>query len=103
MGTGIVTGKEDLPSMHSPPTCSCCIASKSLDELDPWAPWAFTQSNHRLRKKTRNREGLLSCPASLHLLPSSPWDWAALPQSSYPSNVTRRAGLLSVTLAPMNQ
>ena len=70
--TGIVTGKEDLPSMHSPPTCSCCIASKSLDELDPWAPWAFTQSNHRLRKKTRNRKGfyrvLLLCTSSLLLL-----------------------------------
>merc|ERR1712051_527671 len=57
---GGMTGKEDIqaaPSMHSPPTCSCCVASKSLDDRDPWAPWAFTQSNNgqRKRKKTRNK------------------------------------------------
>ena len=72
---GGVTGKEDVPaapSMHSPPTCSCCIASKSLDDLDPWAPWAFTQSNDRHRKKTRHRKGfyrvLLLFTSSLLLL-----------------------------------
>ena len=57
---GDVMGNDDVsaaPSMHSPPTCSCCVASKSLDDLDPWAPWAFTQSNNgqRKRKKTRNK------------------------------------------------
>jgi len=72
---GGLTGKEDVqaaPSMHSPPTCSCCIASKSLDDLDPWAPWAFTQSNDRHRKKTRHRKGfyrvLLLFTSSLLLL-----------------------------------
>jgi len=72
---GDMTGKDDLsgvPSMHSPPTCSCCRASKTLDELDPWAPWAFTQSNNGQRKKTRNRRGfyrvLLLFTSSLLLL-----------------------------------
>ena len=72
---GGITGKEDVPaalSMHSPPTCSCCLASKSLDDLDPWAPWAFTQSNNGQRKKTRNRKGfyrvLLLSTSSLLLL-----------------------------------
>jgi len=68
---GGVIGKEDI-SMHSPPTCSCCVASKSLDDLDPWAPWAFTQSNNGQRKKTRNRKGfyrvLLLFTSSLLLL-----------------------------------
>jgi len=74
--TGGLTGKEDVPaapSLHnSPPTCSCCLASKSLDHLDPWAPWAFTQSNNGQRKKTRNRKGfyrvLLLSTSSLLLL-----------------------------------
>ena len=72
---GLTTGKEDVPAapyLHSPPTCSCCLASKSLDDLDPWAPWAFTQSNNGQRKKTRNRKGfyrvLLLSTSSLLLL-----------------------------------
>ena len=72
---GGMTGKDDvsaLPSLHSPPTCSCCRASKSINDLDPWAPWAFTQSNNGQRKKTRNRRSfyrvLLLFTSSLLLL-----------------------------------
>ena len=39
------------------PKCKCCKVSKSLEDLDPWTPWAFTQSNNSQRKKSRLRKG----------------------------------------------
>jgi len=59
---GYVTREDDLPMdvpfLHQTnPKCKCCKVSKSLEDLDPWTPWAFTQSNNSQRKKSRLRKG----------------------------------------------
>merc|ERR1712223_472704 len=58
---GSVTKEDDLPMevpfLQTNPKCKCCKVSKSLEDLDPWTPWAFTQSNNSQRKKSRLRKG----------------------------------------------
>jgi len=58
---GSVTREDDLPMevpfLQTNPKCKCCKVSKSLEDLDPWTPWAFTQSNNSQRKKSRLRKG----------------------------------------------
>ena len=58
---GSVTREDDLPMevpfLQTNPKCKCCKVSRSLEDLDPWTPWAFTQSNNSQRKKSRLRKG----------------------------------------------
>merc|ERR1712223_410560 len=58
---GSVTKEDDLPMevpfLQTNPKCKCCKVSRSLEDLDPWTPWAFTQSNNSQRKKSRLRKG----------------------------------------------